>query len=158
MYKNNICVFTLSKCEAGIAITRKDRDGYFYVLFTTVSTLLFRNLIFHRSAFLIILIWRSLPHRNKLATHKLSGWKIFGVGSVAFLVGICCQQNYIWPWSLNAAANEESAVCLWKHLSWSAAQRAVRYADLFNSEHRAVGFFSPHLVLACYCDGLPLSF
>lgn len=56
MYKNNICVFTLSKCEAGIVVTRKDRDGYFYVLFTTVSTLLFRNLMFHRSAFLIILI------------------------------------------------------------------------------------------------------
>lgn len=97
MYKNNMCVFTLSKCEAGIVVTRKDRDGYFYVLFATVSTLLFRNLMFHRSAFLIILIQKSLPHRNTLATHGPSGWKIFGVGSVAFLVGICCQQNYIWP-------------------------------------------------------------
>lgn len=55
MYKNNICVFELSKCEAGVAIARKDSAGYFYVLFTTVSTFLIRSLIFHRSAFLIIL-------------------------------------------------------------------------------------------------------
>lgn len=60
-----------------------------------------------------------------------------------FLVGIYCQQNYIWPWSLNTAANEESAVCLWKHLSWSAAQQAVQFADLLNSEYRTVGFFPP---------------